>query len=128
MSTSASTPEELGKAIKADTPEIEIEGNLEKKVLRIRATGKVAWVIAIGAVGCAVAAIIATAGSGGTSSFVTVPGAAAAFGTAAGVLGAGAATAAIAISVAAGGVGALTKLRKDYKVEKRGGKTILVKK
>jgi hypothetical protein len=128
MSTSASTPDELGKAIRNDAPEIEIEGDFEKKIIRIRATGKVAWVIAIGAVGCAVAAIIATAGSGGTSSAVTVPGAAAAFGTAAGVLGAGPATAAIAISVSAGGVGALTKLRKEYKVEKRNEKTVLVKK
>jgi hypothetical protein len=126
MSVTAATPEELGKALKSDASEI--EGNLEKKVLRIRATGKVAWAVAIGGIVCAVVAIIATTVSGGTSSFVTVPGAAVAFATAAAVLGAGAATAAIAIAVAAGGVASLGKLRRSYRVEKRDGKMILVKK
>ncbi len=128
MSVIAKTANELGKALKDDTQEICIEGDIENRVIRIRATGKVAWLIAIGAIGCAVTAIIITGGSGGSSSLVTVPSAAAFFGTAAGVLGAGAATAAIAISVAAGGVGALTKLRKDYRIEKRQGKTVLVRK
>jgi hypothetical protein len=129
MSTTVTTPEELGKALKNGASEIELEGKLaDGRVVKLRAVGPVAWAIAIGGIGVAVVAIIVTAGSGGTSSFASVPGAAAGFATATGVLGASAAATAIAVSVAAGGIGALKKLRKDYKVEKRNGKTVLVKK
>ena len=46
---------DLGKAINDNQPYIEIEGDLVNKVMRIKATGKAAWIIAIGAVTVAVA-------------------------------------------------------------------------
>jgi hypothetical protein len=129
MSTVARTQKELGEALKSNASEIVIEGKLsDGRVIKIRAVGPVAWAVAIGGIGISVAAIIVSVGSGGSSSFVTVPGAVVGFATAAGVLGVGAAATAIAISVAAGGVGALTKLRQDYRIEKRNGKTILIRK
>ena len=45
---------ELGKALQDGIDSIEIEGNLKDKVLRIKASGKVAWVIALGAIVIAV--------------------------------------------------------------------------
>lgn len=48
---------ELRDALQAGTDSIEIEGNLKDKVVRIKASGKVAWVIALGAI--AVAVIVA---------------------------------------------------------------------
>lgn len=48
---------ELRQALQAGTDSIEIEGNLKDKVVRIKASGKVAWVIALGAI--AVAVIVA---------------------------------------------------------------------
>lgn len=45
---------ELGKALQDGIDSIEIEGNLKDKVLRIKASGKVAWVIALGAIAIAV--------------------------------------------------------------------------
>lgn len=48
---------ELRQALQDGTDSIEIEGNLKDKVVRIKASGKVAWVIALGAI--AVAVIVA---------------------------------------------------------------------
>lgn len=45
---------ELSKALQDGIDSIEIEGNLKDKVLRIKASGKVAWVIALGAIAIAV--------------------------------------------------------------------------
>ena len=118
------TPKELGQAIKNEQSTIVIEGDLTQKVIRIKATGKVAWGVAIGAVGIAVyctlatpAATVASAPVAGAGGAITFTGAAAATATAATVLGISAPIA-IAIAVAAGGVGALTSLRDKYKIEK----------
>lgn len=105
------TPEELGKALKNNADEILIEGDLKKKVIRIRITGKVAWVVAIGAIAAAVAAIIA---SGGIAFPLGIPLAAPAIS----ILGVPTVSAAILIARAAGGVGALNKLRKYKEVER----------
>lgn len=59
----------------------------------------------------------------GTSALVSAAAAPAAIA----VLGTGATVTAIGIAVAAGGVGALNSLR-NYKLEKRDGKTVLIKK
>lgn len=53
---------ELGKALQDGIDSIEIEGNLKDKVLRIKASGKVAWVIALGAI--AIAVIVALSNIG----------------------------------------------------------------
>ena len=113
-------PKELGKALKGKADEIIIiKIDLAKKVLRIKATGKVAWAVAIAAIAAAVAAIIA---SGGLAS---VPGATLAA-PAVGILGFPTTVAAISIAIAAGGVGALNKLRK-YKVVERGENRLVLR-
>lgn len=116
------TEKELGKALKDDLDTIIIEGDLVKKVIRIKATGKIAWAIAIGAIGVSVAAVLATPVTGGASNavhFVTAPAAVT-------VLGGAAVTAAIAIAVAGGSVTVLNKLRK-YKIEEQSKDCLILK-
>ena len=113
------TPKELGKALKNNADEILIEGDLKKKVIRIRVTGKVAWLVAIGAIAAAVAAIIPSGG------LAFAPGAALAA-PAVGILGFPTTVATISIAIAAGGVGVLNKLRK-YKVVERGENRLVLR-
>lgn len=117
------TEKELGEALKNDQDRIEIEGDLSKKVIKIKATGKVAWAIAAGAIAVAVIAVLATPATGGASNaahFIAVPAAAA-------TLGASVASSAFAIAVAAGGIGALNKLR-SYSLEKNSDGSVTLKK
>lgn len=105
------TEKELAQALKENKNYIEIEGDLARKVFKIKATGKIAWTIAIAAIAAGAAITISTAGAGlptahGLVAISTVS-----------TLGVGATTTAIAIAVAAGGVGVLNKLR-EYKLEK----------
>lgn len=90
--------------------------------LKIVTSGTVSWVIAIGAIGIAYAAIImipATSGTSFTLSGIVAPAAVAS-------IGLPATTAAISIAVSAGSLSAIRKLR-NYKVETQSdGKTILV--
>ena len=51
--------QDLGKAINEGQEEITIEGNLKDKVIKIKATGKVAWAVAFGAIAVAVVALLA---------------------------------------------------------------------
>jgi len=120
---SIKTPKELGRALKKDQDEIIIEGDLKNKVIRIKATGKIAWAIAIAAIAIAVAALLAaplTAGVSASASLITAP-------VAAGVLGGPATAAAISIAVAGGGVKVLDQLRNYKIVEERDNKVILKK-
>ena len=130
-SVKVTTEEELGEAIKNNADTIEITGDLANKTLKIKATGKVVWAVAIGAIGVAVTCLILrangseVANSTQTGKAITFTGAAGGAAVAAGILGK-AAIAATSIAVAAGGVGALTTLRDKYKiVEKSEGKLIL---
>ena len=127
--TTVRTEKELGESLKRGDDEIEIEGSLKDKVIRIRATGKVAWLVAIGAISVAVISIIATGGSGGTASPITAPVAFFTGSEAAIALG-GVPTAVSAtlIAVAAGGVGALNKLRKYKTVCEDHDKIVLKRK
>jgi len=102
------TEKELGVALKDNQETIEIEGDLKNKVIRIKATGKIAWAVAISAI--AVAVVIAL-GSGGTAT----PASGVIGIGAVSVLGLPAAISAVAIAVAAGSVGALNSLRR-YKI------------
>lgn len=121
------TEKELGEALKRGDDTIEIEGDLANKIIKIRATGKVAWVIAIAAIGVAFYAIVATAGTGGTAAPVTGISALIAAPAAVVVLGGAVTYTAIAIAVAAGGIGALTSLR-DYKEISRSQNKLVLKK
>lgn len=124
MARRVKTAEELGEALKNGEDTIEIEGSLKDTTLRIRATGKVAWAIAIAAIGIAVYAALAAIPTGGTTAVATVGFASAA----AGILGLSVTTSAIAIAVAAGGVGALTSLRNYKEVERTDNLLILKRK
>ncbi len=108
------TEKELADAINKKEDTLVIEGDLTKKVLKIKATGKLAWAVAIGAITIAVISIIAAGPTAGTSTIVN----ALAAPTAVSILGAGATASAISISVAYGGVGVLNKLRKYDVVDK----------
>lgn len=121
------TEKELGDALKRGDDTIEIEGNLAKKTIKIRATGSVAWAIAIGAIGIAIYASITTLGTGGVTAPVTITMSAFAAPAAVGVLGTTVTYSAIAIAVAAGGVGALTSLR-NYKEISRTDNRLVLKK
>ena len=115
------TEKELGEALKSEQDTIEIEGNLQKKVLKIKATGKVAWAIAISAIGLAVVIALGTGGAGAPASGLVGVGAIS-------VLGFSTATSAVAIAVAAGGVGSLNSLRKYKVVSNSGDKLVLSRK
>ena len=65
MSTTVSTAKELGTAISNNDNQIIIEGSLGDAVITINAIGPVAWAIAIGAIGVAIAGIAITAGTAG---------------------------------------------------------------
>lgn len=109
---------DLAKALNEEQDSIEIEGDLANKVVRIKATGTVAWAIAIGAIGLA---IVATVGTGGAAA----PAAGVVGAAATGVLGVSATAAAVAIAVAAGGVGVLNTLRSYEIVNSEEGRVTL---
>jgi hypothetical protein len=117
------TEAELGEAMKSNADTIEIEGDFAKKVIRIRATGAVAWAIALGAIGVAVYALLAAPATGGTTGLVGVAAAPAAVA----ILGTSVTAAAISIAVAGGGIGTLTKLR-SYKEVSRTKNSLILKK
>lgn len=107
---------ELARAIKEGQDEIEIEYDLKKHVMRINATGTVAWGVALGAMTVVVISALAEIGSGGVATPVSVMAASPALVGTVATLGVGATTAAITMAITAGGVGVLKKLRK-YDVE-----------
>ena len=128
-SSGVRTEEELGEKIRQGATEILIEGDLGKKVIKIKATGRVAWLIAVGAIGVAVLVVLTlpaapAAGGGGVHFVAGVTG----FAPAVAVLGMPAAMSAVAIAVAAGGVGALNTLRSYKIVEKSDSRLVLKKK
>ena len=57
-----SDEKELARAVKNKVDLIIVEFDLAKKVFRIKATGKVAWAIAIGAIIAVIAVIVGTSG------------------------------------------------------------------
>lgn len=63
MSKTCTTAKELADAIKNSEDEIIVEGDLKKGVLRIKATGKVAWGVCAVALTSAIAFYIATPGA-----------------------------------------------------------------
>lgn len=116
-----SNEEELGEALKREQDTIEIEGDLKKKVLRIKATGKVSWAVALAAIGIAVTILLSTGGTGAPVSGLVGAGAVS-------VLGLPAAISAVSIAVAAGGVGALNTLRKYEIIEDTGNRLVMSRK
>ena len=115
------TEKELADAINEGKDTLIIEGDLKKKVLRIKATGTLAWAVAIGAITVAVISIITAGPTAGTSTI----GSGIAAPAAASILGMEATISAISIAVASGGVGVLNKLRKYDVVNKDKNKIVL---
>ena len=109
------TEKQLGQALREDAERIEIEGDLARKVIRIRATGKVSWAVCIAC--CSVAITLIVLGPTPEKAAILAP--------AAGILGLPAAIAAISIGFAAGGVAALTKLRR-YREISRTSETLVL--
>ena len=129
---------ELGKALHDGENSIEIESDLAKKVIKIKATGNVAWGVLIASIVVAIPLVIATVASAGAATPVTAPGLLGVMGTSIATLGVGTCFSAVSIAaggaIAAGGVGAvsagvaaLNKLR-DYKLIRNGEKVTLRKK
>lgn len=127
------TAKELGQAIKGEKDTIEIEGDLVRRVIKIKATGKVAWGVCIGALGVAITLVltqpattaidISTLGTSAlVKSFVATSSGVVAVSTLGSV---SAVSTAIGIGVAGGGVAALNKLR-DYRLEKKGNNKIIL--
>lgn len=112
------TEEELAQAMEDKEDSIIIEGDLANKTIKLKATGSIAWLVAIGAIGVAVVA---------ASSGVGIPVAAASAFAATTVLGISTTTAAVAIAVAAGGVGILDSLRDDYKIVEESSNRVVLK-
>ena len=103
---------------------IEIEGDLSKKAIRIKATGKVAWVVAIASTIVAVIGILLITTSGGKNLIALGSGTGTVY-----TLGRNTTIGAIiiAIAIAGGGIGILNKLRK-YRIEKVSEKHIILHK
>lgn len=121
------TEKELGEALKNGWNTIEVEGNLADMIVKIKATGNVAWGVCIACIAVAVSMAVITIGSGGTAVPVTGAAAGVSLGAAATTLGMPAAISATGIAVAGGGVGALKKLRK-YRIEKISDNKIILHK
>lgn len=127
------TAKELGQAIKEEKDTIEIEGDLVRRVIKIKATGKIAWGVCIGALGVAITLVltqpattaidISTLGTSAlVKSFVATSSGVVAVSTLGSV---SAVSTAIGIGVAGGGVAALNKLR-DYRLEKKENNKIIL--
>ena len=118
------TEKELGEALKRGEDTIDIEMDLSRKVLKIKAVGNYAWAICVAAIGVAVVCGVVTITSAGTaaapSAFVATP-------AVASFLGVPTAISAIGIAIAGGGVGALNKLR-GYRVEKVSNEKVILHK
>mgnify|MGYP000470627737 FL=1 len=121
------TEKELGEALKRGESTIEVEFDLQNKVLKIKALEKGAWAVCVAAIGVAVVCGVVTISTAGTatvpSAFVAAP----AVVTVSSFLGMPTAISAIGIAIAGGGVGALNKLR-GYRVEKVSDEKIILHK
>ncbi len=132
MVTSVHTEKELAQAIKNNSDTIEIHGDLAKKTIKIKAAGNVAWAIAFGAIGVAMASVFLTMGSGGTAAPATVTTLAFTAPAAVATLGLGTTITVGSLFVAAGSMGAAKlffgKLRKDYVIKDKRDNFIVLKK
>lgn len=127
------TEEELAKAVNNNENRIEIEGDLAEKVIKIKASGNVAWAVAIGSIGIAVIAIISLFKNSESKNsqspkvaFVASGIGATTAAGAVGVLGLATTISAIKIAVSGGGKDVLKKLR-NYKMEKISDTKIVLK-
>lgn len=124
--------DELKAAMDSGASTIELEGDFARKVVRLKATGAVAWPIAFAAITIAVVALAVsiptTVATGGLAAPVEGAVVSAALVPAAGTVGLDVAMMAVGLAVAAGGVGILSRLRSDYKIiEQEPNRVVLAK-
>lgn len=129
MPNKVRTEKELAEAIKRGDDTIEIEGSLADKTIRLRATGNVAWAVAIGAVGIAFYSSVTMKNTppgeiaevkyfkGGTAAVSGI--------AAVSVLGAEVTFTAIALAIASGSVGVLSKIRGYREIVSEKGRVVL---
>ncbi|WP_434624044.1 hypothetical protein [Azospirillum sp. B2RO_4] len=123
-----SSNSELKDAINKGQDTISIEGDLAKKILKIKATGKVAWLVAIGAIGLSAYALISAPATAPVTGGANFAASAIGGGAAVSILGASTTAFAISLAVAAGGVGILKTLYSGYKVESNKNGVVVLKK
>lgn len=123
--------EELVNAINGKQSTIEFEVNFAKKIMKIKATGAVAWLLAASAISISVYASImmipATVASGGSAALVGASATAVSAGTAVAILGAAAATTAIRIGVKGKGMGVIKDLRDKYDILEQSDTKLILK-
>lgn len=122
MARVCKTAKEFADAVKDNEENIVIEGDLKNGILRIKATGKIAWGVCVASLAVAIAAVaVAPAGGGAPAGagFVMAAPAVATLGAAV--------VPAIAIGVCAGGVGVLNTLRDKYKIVEKTDEYITLK-
>lgn len=119
-------PDELARAVNRGDNSIEITGDLGKKIVRIKATGTAATIVAIGAVAVAMYATISAPAAGpAIPVHALIDGGAASL--AVGVWGIPATIAAVSMAISVRSTDVLKKLRDGYDVEKKGDKYVLTK-
>lgn len=128
MANICKKPNELSNAIKNQEDEIIIEGDLAKKVWRIKITGKVAWGFCAASLAAAITFFITTPASlaappAAVMHFISGNVATAAAATTLGT----AVVPAVVIGVCAGGIGVLNTLRDKYKIVEKDDKHIKLK-
>ena len=126
MSTVTSAAE-LGRSVNNGENEIIIEGDLAKKTIRIKATGKVAWAIAFGAIGVALVVAIGGAVAGPAApAFEAI--AITSAGGAVAVIGLPATVAALSMAFAVKNKKVLNSLRDDYIITSQSTNRVVLKK
>lgn len=127
------TAVELGNAIKNGEDEIIILGDLSAKVIKIKATGKVAWILAYSAVSVAITAVLTSPslllGAAGLVAEGTLVSLASTLATSAvAVWGLGTTVQAIAIGVGAKNTKVLRKLKDNYEIVQNGSSQVIIRK
>lgn len=126
MST-VNSAQELAQRVNNRDPEITIEGDLGKKILKIKATGAAAWIIAFGAIGVAVTLAIAGTGTGPAMPAVESLAMTSAAGAVA-IIGLPATVAAISMAIAVKDKKVLNILRDCYDVVSKTNNLVVLRK
>ena len=116
----------MGRKVNNGEDEITIEGDLAKKTIRIKATGKVAWAIAFGAIGVALVVAIGGAGAGPAAPALEAIAITSAGGAVA-VIGLPATVAALSMAFAVKNKKELNSLRDDYIIVSKTNNRVVLK-
>lgn len=113
--------EELAGAIQKKQSVIEVEGDIGRRIIRIKAVGAIAWALLLGALLVILASMVSTGGTVGglVAAPLAVP--------IVTIVGPSAAATIIALAMAAGGIGILSSLRSDYRVVSDDGRKVTLK-